>query len=360
MQQLEPLGRRLLQDAGDDLVGLATTRHVLAAFRIEAQDVLADLLVEARTALLAERAGGDELVDHGRRRVAGVERVVLQVVLQRLDDVRHRVEADHVGGSEGARAGAAELLAGEVVDHVVGQAIGLGLLHRRQHAGDADAVGDEVRRVLGAHHRLAERRRHEGLELVEDLGLGGRRGDQFHQRHVARRVEEVDAAKTRLDRLRQHFRELGDAQARGVAGDDGVRRERRRDLRVEVELPVHALGDRLDDQVAFAEQAQVLFIVRLLDSRGVFGNSERRRLELLQPFDRLRDDAVLRPVFRRQVEQHHRHADVDQVRGDLRTHDAGAEHGDLADVESIHRCSRRRSHSARIHVCVRPSNGVPM
>ena len=71
-----------------------------------------------------------------------------EVVLQRLDDVRHRVEADDVGGAEGARAGAAELLAGEVVDHVVGQAVGLGLLHRRQHAGDADAVGDEVGRVL--------------------------------------------------------------------------------------------------------------------------------------------------------------------------------------------------------------------
>jgi hypothetical protein len=35
-----------------------------------------------------------------------------------------------------------------------------------------------------------------------------------------------------------------------LLGDDRVRRDRRRDLRVEVELPVHPLGDRLDDQVA--------------------------------------------------------------------------------------------------------------
>ena len=35
--------------------------------------------------------------------------------------------------------------------------------------------------------------------------------------------------------------------------------------------------------------------------------------------------------LRRQVEQQHRHAGVGEVRGDLRAHDAGAEHGGLAD-----------------------------
>ena len=99
--------------------------------------------------------------------------------------------------------GAAELLAGEVVDDVVRQAELLGLLDRRQHAEDADAVGDEVRRVLRAHHALAERAGEEGFELVEDLGLRGRRRDQLHQVHVARRVEEMDAAKARLDLARQ-------------------------------------------------------------------------------------------------------------------------------------------------------------
>ena len=42
------------------------------------------------------------------------------------------------------------------------------------------------------------------------------------------------------------------------------------------------------------------------------------------------------PFLGRQVEQHHRHLDVDQVGGDLRAHHAGAEHGDLADLESVH------------------------
>jgi hypothetical protein len=43
----------------------------------------------------------------------------------------------------------------------------------------------------------------------------------------------------------------------------------RRDLGVQVELPVHALGDGLDDQVAALEQLQVLFVVGLLDQRRV-------------------------------------------------------------------------------------------
>ncbi len=60
-QQLQPLGRRLLQDAVDDRIGLAAARHVLAAGRVEALDVLAYLLVEARAALLAQRAGLEQL-----------------------------------------------------------------------------------------------------------------------------------------------------------------------------------------------------------------------------------------------------------------------------------------------------------
>jgi hypothetical protein len=56
-------------------------------------------------------------------------------------------------------------------------------------------------------------------------------------------------------------------------------------------------------------------------------------LSFFSPFDRLGDDAVLRPLLGRQVKQHHRHLDVDQVRGNLRAHHACAEHGDFANLE---------------------------
>ena len=105
-------------------IGLAAAGDVVAAGRVEALDVLADLLVETRAGLLAERAGVEQLLQRRRRGEAGVERVGVggQLVLQRLDDMRHRVQPDHVGGAEGAAAGAAELLAGQVVDDVVAQA----------------------------------------------------------------------------------------------------------------------------------------------------------------------------------------------------------------------------------------------
>ncbi len=66
-------GGGLLQDAGDDLVGLAAARsrrtHRLLA-GVEAQDVLADPLVEAGARLLAERALLDQAAEDRRRRVA--------------------------------------------------------------------------------------------------------------------------------------------------------------------------------------------------------------------------------------------------------------------------------------------------
>jgi hypothetical protein len=124
-----------------------------------------------------------------------------------------------------------------------------------QDREDADAVGDEVRRVLGAHHALAQRRGQERFQLVENLRLGRRGRDQLHQVHVARRVEEVHAAEARLQIGIEALGQRRDRQARRVRGEDRVRREMRRDLLVEVMLPVHALGDRLDHHVALLEQA---------------------------------------------------------------------------------------------------------
>ena len=270
--------------------------------------------------------------------------------------MRQRVQAHHVGGAERAAAGAAKFLAGEVVDDVVAQAKRLGLLDRRQHAGDADPVRDEVRRVERTHHAFAQIAGDKGFELVEDLGLRGRRGDQLHELHVARRVEEVDATEARFDFFRQHLRQLRDRQARGVARHDRVWCECRRDALVQVELPVQTLGDGFDHQVALAQLVEVFVVVGWLDQRRVFRDSQRRGLEFLQPVHRLGHDESLggrrrgrSPVIGggRQIEQHHRHLDVDQMRGDLRAHHTGAEHRDLAHLKSIH------VHSTRNHVWVR-------
>ena len=366
-QQLQALGSGLLEHAAIDLVGLAASGHVVLAVQLELQDVAADLLVEALLRLLAEVAQLDQLGQHGRRAEAAVEGIGLgaEVVLQRLDHMGHGVQAHHVGRAEGAAGCAAQLLAGEVIDHVEGQSEVLDLFHRGQHAGDADAVGDEVGRVLGAHHALAQAAGDEGFELVQHHGLRGRRGDQLHQRHVARRVEEVDAAKARLDRVGQRLGQLGDGQARGVGRHDGVLGHMGRDLGVQIELPVHALGNGLDDQVAALEQLEVLLVVGGLDQVRVLGHADGRRLELLEVGDGALGDAAFRAFLGRQVEQHHGHLDIDQMGRDLRSHHASAEHGDFLHIESGHGCSTsgrkaaaaaalRNGYCTRTQVWVRP------
>ena len=145
-QQAQTLGGRLFEHAGVDLVGLLPGRHVLARFSVKAQHIAALLLVKTRLGFLPQVAQRQQLLQHGRRGKAGVKRVGLQAqgVLQRLDHMGHGVQAHHVGGAEGARAGTAHFLAGQVVHHVDGQAKVRHLFHGGEHAGNADPVGDEV------------------------------------------------------------------------------------------------------------------------------------------------------------------------------------------------------------------------
>ena len=78
-------------------------------------------------------------------------------------------------------------------------------------------------------------------------------------------------------RLRQRLGQLVDAQARGVGRQHRVVGHERRDLLVQVLLPVHALGNRLDHQVALLEQLQVLFVVGGLDQVGILGHHVQQR-----------------------------------------------------------------------------------
>jgi hypothetical protein len=110
----------------------------------------------------------------------------------------------------------------------------------------------------------------------------------------------------------------------------------RRDLLVEIELPVHAFCNGFDDEVALAELGEVVVVVGLLDQARIGHVAERRGLELLEVVDGTRDDAVLRAILGRQIEQHDRHAHVDEVGRNLRAHHAGAEHGDLLHLKSGH------------------------
>jgi len=101
-------------------------------------------------------------------------------------------------------------------------------------------------------------------------------------------------------------------------------------------LPVHALRNRFDDQVATFEDVEIVFVVCNVDQRGMVLVAERRRTELFQVFDGAQHDAVLRAFLGRQIEQHHGHFGIHAVRGDLRAHYACAEDGNFFDDEIRH------------------------
>jgi len=92
-------------------------------------------------------------------------------------------------------------------------------------------------------------------------------------------------------------------------------------------LPVHALGDSFDHQIALGKQWQVFIVVGGVDVLELCLAGQRGRVEFLQTIQRLPDDTVLVAFLGRQVEQNDRHIRIGEVRGNLRPHHAGAKHG---------------------------------
>ena len=49
----------------------------------------------------------------------------------------------------------------------------VGLFHGGCMPGDADAIGNEIKRVFGAHHALAQTAGDKGLQVIQDARMGG-------------------------------------------------------------------------------------------------------------------------------------------------------------------------------------------
>ena len=328
------LGRVLVLQDGQ-YVGMHLAGGVAVVLRRQIQhlDRLAVLLEDAAAGLLAERALRNQPRQPGRRSVVLVPRVIWQCVLHRLDDVRHGVQTDHVSSAVGGTLRAADQRAGQAVDFVEAKAELLRVVHDGEDREHPDAVGNEVRCIQRTNDALAQTRHHPRLKVVQHSGIGVARGDQLDQVHVARRVEEMDAAEVRAQVRRQAFGQAVDRQARGVGSDDRIRRDERSDLAIEVVLPLHLLGDGLDDQVAALQLFQMLLVVGRVDIGDTVLGRQRRRLQLLEAIDGLLDDAVRVAFLGRKVEKHDRHFGIGEVRSDLRAHHPGPEHRDFLDDE---------------------------
>ena len=317
----EFFGRALdLEDVGHFRGNLTGGGAVALAGQVEDVDGLAFFFEDAAAGLLPQGAVLNEGGEPGGGGKVGVPGVGRQGGLHGADDVGQGVQADHVGGAVGGALGPADLGAGEGVHFVEAEAEGLGVVHHRQDGEDADPVGDEVGGVLGAHDAFAQPGDEPGFEPVEGRRVGVPGGDQFDQVHVARRVEEVDAAEVGPPLGRDGGGQLVDGQARGVGGDDGASLQVGGDLAVEVFFPRHLFGDGFDHQVALAEQGEVLVVVGGVDVGEPLPGGPGRRVEFLEAVDGFLDDAVRLAFLGRQVEQHDRYVGVGQVRRNLRPH----------------------------------------
>ena len=261
-----------------------------------------------------------------------MKRIVRELVVHGPNDVTQGVQTDHIGGPVSAALGTPQARPGQVIDHVHGQTVPLGLDHHRDHAKDPDPVGNEVRRVLGANHPLAQGGREKALETIEHIGTRLRDRDQLGQMHVARRIKEMHPAKTRLQILWKCLGQRANRQPRGVRRQHRVRRDHRCNASIKIVLPVQTFSDRLNDQITFAEQGEVVFIIGGPDRIGQSGQPQRCRAEFAQAGDRALGDGATRGRrglvrrlglrLSRQIKQHGVDASIGQVGRNLCAHDA--------------------------------------
>ncbi len=113
--------------------------------------------------------------------------------------MREDVDADQIGETKGSGARPADGGAGERVDLFDGEPLLEHQVGGAKHDRDADAVGDEVGRVVRKDDLLAEDAIGECGKGGDSSGIGVGGGDDFEQAHVARGIEEVRAEELLLD-----------------------------------------------------------------------------------------------------------------------------------------------------------------
>ena len=309
---------------------------------VDAQDGLALAAIKTGVALLPQGAGSEQCAQELGLRIERMKRIMGQVLFHGPNHMAERIEPDHIGGAVGATLGPTQTGAGQVIDDIHAEPVALGFRHDRDHAKDTDSVRDEVRRVFGAHHALTQRGGEKSFETIKHIGAGLCDRDQFCQMHVTGWIEKMHTAKPRLQVLWKIPGQGSDRQPRGIGRQNGIGPDHRHNAPIEIVLPIQAFGDRLDDQVAVGEQAQVMFIVGRLDRVGELRQPEGRRAKFSQPCDRAFRDGSRGRAWRRQIKQHRVDAGIDQMGRDLRAHHARAQHRDSAHQKSLIDCIHQK------------------
>ncbi len=294
--------------------------------------------IEAALALAAGIAFRDHPIDqrHFAHRVE-IGIAFRQRGRQAVAEQRHEIDADEIDQAEDARLGHAHRRSADLVGLLDGQP----LIHRGvdrdgQPIG-ADAVGDEARRVVRAHDRLAHRAIGEIHHLVDERGVALRPANDLQQPHVARRVEEVGDEEVAPERVGAALDQLGQRDGRGIGRHRRARPLHRLDFRVERLLDVEPLDDGFHHPVALGDAAEMIVDIARLDQLRRALRHEGRGIGLEHLGHRaLGDGVAIVALARHDIEQQHGHARVRHLRGDARAHRARADDADLPDRIARH------------------------
>ncbi len=245
------------------------------------------------------------------------------------------VQPHQIRQTEDAQLGAPHRGTKGGVDLFDGEVEGLHVAGDRADGEGADAVGDEVRGVLGVDDALAQPLLTEPRQGLHRSGVGLRPGDDLQQPHVADGVEEVGDEEVLLHLL-GHVRDHGrEGDARGVGGDDGAGPPVLRHPLVDLLLDGQVLDHHLDDQIALAEQRGVVVVIGGGDQGGGVRGEERGGLDLAGLGDALAGGhppiGPLGQIPRHDVVEHRGHTGVGEMGGDALPHHTGAEDRDLLD-----------------------------
>ena len=235
-------------------------------------------LIKAGFRLVAEQAAldhlGDELWHHEHLAL----RIVGQILVQISHDVREHVQAHEIESAKRRRLWPAGRGPGDLVHFLDRIAVVEHRANRDQRAERADAVGDKVWPILRDDHAFAQTLVEKTKHRTRDFGFGPFGANQFHQMHIARRIEEVHAEKVRAKIFRASFGKLLEWNTAGVRSNDRAGPALLLDLLVQAAFDFEVLDDCFDDQIAIFQLRQVVFKVSYADERSEIGSEEGRRL----------------------------------------------------------------------------------
>ncbi len=347
-QQLDALARVLdLAVLADALEARLARRQVLEGLQVERIEIFAAVrrphhLVEALSALVAQPAVGDQLVEqriHGGMFQYAARRVVRDRRVQVARHVHGDVDADQVVQAESGGLRATDQRTRQRIDLLDGEVVVERVVDDLRAAHRHETVADEVRLVLGDHHAFAQRLGGVFDDEIDDFRVGVGVGDDFEQVQVARRVEKMRTQEAPREAVAQALGDLADGQPGRVGRDDGVGGDHFRQPRHQAALDVEALDHDFDHPVGVGSFIQIVVNIAGTNTFEVARAEQLRRAGALHALQALQSDGVALgcrvaglSIAGGDVQQQCIDADAGEQGGNAAAHRAGADDDCLPNV----------------------------